>query len=234
MILYSVYLSDTCFIVSSRLSAGSDASSVNQSHRSSTSNNNNADLVQSRRSSIGFDALASIKNSLMNKFTYLRRSSIVSERGQNSLWISESNKSDNRSGANQRKCSTLPDNRRTWSTRSATLPDNYRLSAPFDHRIENQNRRSCSSIPESAIAYVSSRRRLYTATPGRSFICVKSYRAREEGELRMRKGTFVEGRYANVEVHLEHGCAYLKFCIFCEIREGVLCFFLPDVEFVVI
>ena len=179
--LCSVYLSDTCYIVTSRLSAGSDASLVSQTQRSSTTNNN-ADLVQTRRSSIGSDALASIKNSLMNKFTYLRRSSIVSERGQKSLWISESNKSDNRCGVNQRKCSTLPDNRRS-STRSATLPDNYRSSAPFDHRVENQNRRSCSSIPESAIAYVSSRRRLYAATPGRSFICVKSYRAREEGEL---------------------------------------------------
>ena len=196
--IYVQYLSGKYFIVSNRLSVGSDASSVSQSRRSSMTNN--ADLVQTRRSSIGSDALASIKNSLMNKFTYLRRSSIVSERGQKSLWISESNKNDNRSGVYQRKCSTLPDNRRSSSTRSATLPDNYRSSVSFDCRIENQNRRSCSSIPESAIAYVSSRRRLYAATPGRSFICVKSYRAREEGELRMRKGTFVEGRPAAMEL----------------------------------
>ena len=173
----------------------SDASSVSESRRTST--NSAADMVQTRRSSIGSEALASIKNSLMSKFTYLRRSSIVFENGQKSLWISESTKPE--SDAYQLKCSTLPDNRRPASARSATLPDNYRSSMPFEFRMENQNRRSCSAIPESAVAYVSSRRRLYAATPGRSFICVKSYRAKEEGELRMRKGTFVEGSCSESE-----------------------------------
>ena len=168
----------------------SDTSSVSQSRRSSTTS---GDLVQTRRSSIGSEALATFKNSLMNKFTYLRRSSIVSESGQKSLWISESAKTESTRDSCQHKCSTLTDNRRPVSARSATLPDNYRSSMPFEFRMENQNRRSCSSIPESAVAYVSSRRRLYAATPGRTFVCVKSYRAKEEGELRMRKGSFVEG-----------------------------------------
>ncbi|XP_064627381.1 SH3 and multiple ankyrin repeat domains protein 2-like isoform X2 [Lineus longissimus] len=40
--------------------------------------------------------------------------------------------------------------------------------------------------------YSFSKKRLYAALPGRTFICVKNYHAQEEGELDLKKGAFVE------------------------------------------
>ena len=46
---------------------------------------------------------------------------------------------------------------------------------------------------ESRVQYLYPKQRLYPATPGRHFVCVRSYKPQQDGELYISKGQFVEG-----------------------------------------
>ncbi len=152
-----------------------------------------------RRSSIGADAFTGIRNSLMKKFTYLRRSSIVSDSAQRpppSLWIDKTQSEQNLNKSDRK--SKTP----SWvRPASSSFHMNRCSTLPADPR-----RSSTSSEPPE---YLSNRRGLYAATPGRTFICIKSRRPQEEGELKLRKGNFVEGTLFNAwsaTVHCCWGC----------------------------
>ncbi len=133
-----------------------------------------------RRSSIGSDALSGIRNSLMKKFTYLRRSSIVSDSAQRpapSLWIDKTQSEQNLNKSDKKSKTpswVRPASSSFHMSRSSTLPADTRRSSTTSEFLSNH-------------------RRLYAATPGRTFICIKSRRPQEEGELKLRKGNFVEG-----------------------------------------
>jgi hypothetical protein len=60
-----------------------------------------------------------------------------------------------------------------------------------------------SSIDLAPI-YSFSKKRLYAALPGRTFICVKNYPPQEDGELDLKKGEFVEGE--DYHYHSQEQC----------------------------
>ena len=47
-------------------------------------------------------------------------------------------------------------------------------------------------------AFSYSKKRLYPALPGRTFICVKDYEAQDEAELALHRGDFVQGSYPTI------------------------------------